>query len=317
MDDHQIVVLVAVGPKPEDIVRLRLLLSSVMRHEPALKHLVLLDDYDECRDLPKHLHLPRACDLTCLASRRVTDIFREYGGLFVGLLGAMEWVAAQYPEAIVVKLDTDALVIRPFTEKLLIAFQVNPECGVAGVVGRTCNRAETTYGLESQLQSPLHEIRQLWNAQRCGNNEPPMQTVNPDLCPSWRPQFTTINNAILVAEENGYDRLRYCQGGAYAVSPRFLGRMEHLGYFSGLHEWSHFPVGEDVILGMYVYASGMKLLDLSSKDQIFGVRWQGLPFDPEVLLQDRYSIIHSLRGNPRYPEMTLYSFFANNVIQGP
>ena len=75
-------------------------------------------------------------------------------------------------------------------------------------------------------------------------------------------------------------------------------------------QWEHIPVGEDVIISMYAYTVGKELMDASDEGELFGLAWQGLPFDPATMVARGYAIIHSLRTDSKYTEEYLHKFFA-------
>jgi hypothetical protein len=118
-----------------------------------------------------------------------------------------------------------------------------------------------------------------------------------------------IRRHIQLALENGYRFAEQCIGGAYAVSDEFLKRMLATGYLDDPMRWVTADCPEDVMVGMYTKAVGLRHMDFVATGEAFGVRHQGLADLPEKLLERGYSVIHSVKNDPRVSEAQVREFF--------
>jgi hypothetical protein len=230
------------------------------------------------------------CRLVVLSNIRAQTGIGHLGGLFVGIMHGLQWIAENTCAAFVLKMDTDSLVIRPFSETIYRELRESENIGQIGTVGRTCNRRDRTYGFEKKYVSPLIRFRHHW-AQSSDEGT------------------SRLANLLSAAMRNGYYSMQYCQGGAYAVSTKMLCELKARHHFEDCHPWKNVPVGEDVIMGMYTYSLGLRLLDRSEPNQPFGLHWRGLPFPPDQLSAEKYAIVHSLKNNESHTEEELAEYF--------
>lgn len=300
-------ILTPVGRDTEEVFRLRLLLKSIIKHEPSVRWIVLVDD-DELHDRHLDRLLPKAqgCNVVVLKNPRKGLGNGFLGGLAVGVMYGLSWIYENTSAAFAVKLDSDALVIAPFASDVAEVFDNDGQIGQIGVIGRTCNRSDRSYGYELGVKSPLIEMldRCLANAEQQGGVASPGAADNDS-----RQRFSRVQHHVTRARSYGYSWLSYCQGGGYAVSRELLRRLRDNKCFVDYEAWTGMAVGEDVVVSMYVHSVGMRLCDRSMDHQPFGVHWRGLPFHPETLIAKRFAIIHSLKNNPAYKENAVYSYF--------
>ncbi len=304
-------VVIPVGSDVSDIDRLQRLVRSIMSNEPRVRWIVLVDDCPRNRRLERRIDIVPRCDVVSVENPRRGGGLGYYGGLFTGVMHGLNWIWHHADAAYSLKLDTDSLIIRPFSEVIEDTLVSNPEIGQVGVIGRTCNRADPTFGCESSETSPLTEMARRWEhlLNAVGGNIDLIEMSKAENHIDWYSSFSHVYALIRGAESRGYDHLSYCQGGAYALSRTMLSRLAEYGCFDEALRWSNIPVGEDVIMGMHTTYAGMRLCDMSRDGDPFGLHWKGLPFSPPVILTKEYSIIHSIKNDPNYSETELYSFF--------
>jgi hypothetical protein len=202
------------------------------------------------------------------------------GRLSAAMLLAFRAVHAAGPVDFILRLDTDALVIGPFAAAVRGFLRRHPHTGMLGTLGCTCRRDEPYYGCERRAVSDVMMAR-----------------------------HPRIRLHARRAIRNGYAAKEYCQGGAYALPFRTLERMAALGYFASPEIWVEAPVPEDVMMGMYARAAGLRSMDFSMPGQPFANHYRGLPFAPHELLRRGHSIIHSVKRDAEFAEREIRRFF--------
>ena len=304
-------VVIPVGSDVSDIDRLQRLVRSIMNNEPRVRWIVLVDDCPQNRRLEREIDTVPRCDVVSVENPRRGGGLGYYGGLFTGVMHGLNWIWNHTDAAYSLKLDTDSLIIRPFSDVIENTLVSNPDIGQLGVIGRTCNRADPTFGCESSETSPLVEMARQWEhlVDAVGGNVDLIESSKSGNHLKWYGNFSHVYALIRGAEARGYHNLSYCQGGAYALSRTMLSLLAEYGCFDEALQWSNIPIGEDVIMGMHTTYSGMRTCDLSHDGDPFGLHWKGLPFSPPVIVEREYSIIHSMKNDPDYSERELYSFF--------
>ena len=67
-----------------------------------------------------------------------------------------------------------------------------------------------------------------------------------------------IRAALTAARNNQYQYGEHCLGGGYALSGEFVRRMEQQGHLKHPLRWLSIDSPEDVMIGMYTAAVGLK-----------------------------------------------------------
>jgi hypothetical protein len=309
---NEFAIVIPVAPGNDEIVRLARVLRSIYQHEPTVSWIVLVDDDASERHLQNIVRAPENCQVIELKNPRF-GLGRGYlGGLFVGIMHGLMWVAKNTSAMFALKMDTDSLAIAPFSAKLCQVLNDHAAIGQVGVIGHTCDRERETFGCEARLISPLIRMHDLWERikKSCTNDMGRIKELAATTRGlAWCAEFDQLDCYVRNAVTNGYHSLTFCHGGAYAVSAEMLERLLARHCFESYLGWAEAPIGEDIILSMYTYSMGLRLLDLSEKNQPFGIHWRGLPFEPARMIDCGYSIIHSLKNDSRYTELELASFF--------
>lgn len=296
-------VVLPIGPGQKEIDRVADLLDSIQRYEPQIPWLVFIDDDRVDRQLAKKFKLPARCTAVSIPNPRQGRGVGDRGGLCVANLVALSWIHEHTDARFALKMDSDALVIAPFAQKLQQAFAASPEVGIIGSAHQlTCNRELKNSAKDGYSMRKLRSLVAVWR-------EPltPGQHIQLSL---WG-KLKTVRSHVWTAIENGYRYGEHCQGGAYAVSTQLIRRMATRGYLQDPLLWVDIPCCEDVMMGMYARAVGLHLKDFNDTNQVFGIQHTGLPDTPERLLDRGYSLIHSIKNDSSFSEEQIRDFYRN------
>src|SRR5688572_11576196 len=105
-------VLMAVGPGDREVDRAADVLDSILHHEPGIDAILLVDDAPAERDLAAVVGRGRP-SVAVTANPRDGEGLGLWGGLAAGMLHGYGWLQREVQPDLVLKLDTDALVIAP------------------------------------------------------------------------------------------------------------------------------------------------------------------------------------------------------------
>jgi hypothetical protein len=294
-------IVLPVGPGHKELDRVADLMDSIRCYEPQTPTLLFIDDALEDRQLAQKFRLPRHCTAVSIPNPRRGRGVGDRGGLCVANMVALAWLCEHANVKFAVKMDSDALVIGPFAQKLHQAFEGAPEAGIIGSAHMlTCNREPTKFEKDGYSMRKLLSPIAVWR-------EP--LTPGQHLQISLSGKLKTVRTHVLTAMKRGYRPGEHCQGGAYAVSSQFIRRMATRGYLQDLLLWRDIPCCEDVMMGMYARAVGLHLKDFNNTHQVFGIQHMGLPDTLERLIERGYSLIHSLKNDPRFSEEQIREFY--------
>jgi hypothetical protein len=309
-----VAIVVLVGPGSREEERLVDLMASVYAWEPRAVHWVLVDDALSERRLLTRLELPKGSSAITLPHPRPSWPGRSpHMGLGAGTIMALRYARARTSAAFVFKLDTDALAIGPFVEATAAIVARERDAAVIGAYGDSCNpagRDTEKLRMVSPLVPALDEVP-----------DPPSGVADPDvpisgpygsLSVNQMKAFGRLRPHVGRAVANGYRLLEYCQGGALAVTTEFIDRMAERGYLEAYEAWGYLPFGDDVILGLYARAVGLRLIDCCGPGQPFGIQWLGLPYDPAVLIANGHGLVASVKGDPNHSEPALRAYFSGH-----
>jgi len=294
-------VFLPIGPGQNEIDRAADLLDSIRFYEPQIPWLVFVDDAQEDRQLVKKFSLPKNCTAVSLVNPRRGGGVGDRGGLCVANMVAFSWIHEYTDASFVLKMDSDALVISPFAQKIQQAFEISPEVGIIGSAHKlSCNGEKRNVFNDGYSMRKLHSPFAVWR-------EPlkPGQHIQVSL---WG-KLKTIRTHVREAINQGYCFGEHCQGGAYAVSIQLIRRMAVRGYLQDPMLWVDVPCCEDVMMGMYARAVGLQLKDFNDKNNIFGIQHVGLADTPNGMLERGYSVIHSIKNDPNFSEEQIRTFY--------
>lgn len=292
-----------IGPKDLEVERSQDLIDSLAFHEPTPARVAVVDDCPTPRDLSQRLRFPPHITPAFLRFDRPKVGFKEAKGVAGNSLMAFQWIAHHAPEArFGMKLDTDALAIGPFAERLAREFDADPAVGALGAYTKTPEGQDRDISRNARLMKELHRPplqftggpRAAWRSlkRRLGGGDP-----------------ATIRRHISDAVANGYVYGENCLGGAYAISRESLADMRRRGYVADHRLWTPVDVPEEVMMCMYVRATGRRLKNFVDRGEVFGVRFVGLPFDLPELVDRGYGLIHSVKNDKRHDEAAVRAYF--------
>lgn len=292
--------IIPLGPGVVEIERARDLLESLFYHEPEARVLaVLIDDGDAARELAGMFPARPGSRIVSVFNDRRGRGIGPTSGLASGMLVAMRRMvreAAAIP--FFVKLDTDALVIAPFAERLGARLAERPRTGMAGLFETNCDGSPREFLKFGKMARKLAAPAALWR-----NPAMPWSFLTLHL---WGAR-AAVRRQVRAALAAGYRAGEFILGGAYAVTGEAMRRMSGAGLLENEKIWLGTHFSEDAVLSMHVRAVGLELAGMAG--DIFGEQQIGLPDTPERLSARGYGIIHSVKGDVRFSEAAIREFF--------
>ncbi|MDX6638734.1 MAG: hypothetical protein QOJ01_2245, partial [Solirubrobacterales bacterium] len=183
---------------------------------------------------------------------------------------------------LVVKLDTDALVLGPFAAELARTFAGDPGLGVVGRyrLGAYGDRRDFRPAAGAVLRAALPFRVYRRDGRRHVVLPAPRQTLR-------------VHSRIWAARRHGYQLGEHCLGGVYAVSGALLGALAADGALERPDDWTASGLSEDHLVGLLARAAGFSLDD----SPLFGASLEGLPAPPAKLVADGFAFTHSVKGD--------------------
>ena len=296
-------ILIPVGPEAAELDRLTDTLESLRAHEPASEiQLILVDDSPRPRAALTNLDWPGDPTVirTPVWGHRRVPYFKT-----ALIAGAMEGLreAGRVPTDFCLKLDTDALVIAPFADKVRSAFQSDPRIGMVGSFDTKCTGEDRNFTHKAHvIASTTRKVHVLTRTKR--GHLPKRVSFKAG------PRRRRAQQLIDQAKANGYQMGAHCLGGAYAVSPAMLERADLLDYRVWANTWD---CGEDVTVSLTIFAAGLTIEGMVGRGQPFGLAWRGLPASPEWLVDHGSSLIHSTKDFDGSNELELRTWFREHT----
>ncbi|MDB5007287.1 MAG: hypothetical protein JWQ84_2250 [Mucilaginibacter sp.] len=276
---YHTIVVIPVGPGTSlDFVEDTI--ESFVYYNKLSYKIIIADDSQE--GLGKKLKDTVECDVIC-----TKKAMGGWAGLYITLSLAFNHAVENYRFNVLLKLDTDALVIGDDPQKEIVEnLESSPSIGIAG-----------------QYQFDYHG--EPWNIKW-----PQKRIINGTK--TWKFFRRPIANWHLIklhkrALKNGYETGESVFGGAYFMSEGFLIELRKLGYLPK-EEFISLNLGEDHLFALLAKATGFELRNLGENGP-FGCEWKGLPVAPDKLLLDKKKIIHSVRFWENLKEHEIRSFF--------
>lgn len=211
-----------------------------------------------------------------------------WAGLYINEATAFRHALERYDFDVLLKLDTDALVIGPEPAREAVElFNRCPKIGMAG-------------------QYPNDYFGKPWD-----RGWPRDRVLNG--ATTWKYIRRPFSNWYLrkiyrKALANGYEAGESVFGGAYFMSFDCLQKLAKAGFLPML-QLRGLNMGEDHIFSLLVKAVGLELGNLADAGQPFGLSWKGLPVSPERLRTDAKKIVHSTRYFEEMKEEEIRAYF--------
>ncbi|MBV9491475.1 MAG: hypothetical protein JO069_17395 [Verrucomicrobia bacterium] len=298
-------VVCPVGPGEKEIERVRDLIDSLEAFEPGNYHFVLVDDDQGSSRF--HGIVPSSLRdryIEVKNPRRGEGAGWAAGCAVAVLAGLDELLRRRIPFTFALKLDTDSLVIGPFSQVVTQEFHSDPRAGMIGTLRdpRLAERADEQVKPLGRALDKLMKQFTVWRGTAAGG-----VTVQIAL---WG-RFRRIRDTIREAFINGFRVGEHCYGGGYALSRACVEALAARGLVSRPRIWIPTPLVEDMIMSLCVLSAGFTLQDFSGEQEPFAVRYRGLPDTPERLVARGHSIVHSVKdfNKQGLKEAELRSFF--------
>ncbi len=214
--------------------------------------------------------------------------FGLQGGLYFSLSGAYRYAVENFLFEVLLKLDSDALIIgRRAEDEAIRYFRESPDVGLIGSYKVRCD------GGIRNFSGPGRQILRdmgLW-----GLISNPKRSI-------------ATRRIVSKALKNGYEMGEHCLGGAYFLSFSCLTKLYQEGLLSRV-EFLGSRVGEDAIFGLLLRSVGINLGDFVTGDKPMCLTWRGLPYSPEELVAREKKVIHSTRFWEDMGEEQIRNFF--------
>jgi hypothetical protein len=296
-------VLLPVGPKSVEVARLADTLDSLRAHEPADQiRLVIVDDSLAPRPELATIDWPTPPTVvrTPLWGGRKPPHFKS--ALVAGALEGLRAAAVGAPE-FCLKMDTDALVIAPFADKIRAAFAADPSIGMVGSYDRRCTGEQRDWSRKGEVIASAADRIQTWRwATRL--------RIPTGVTYKRRELRLRVRTLISEAQAHGYELGAHCLGGAYALAPGVLARTDLFDFRPWIDTWD---CGEDITVSLLVFAAGFRIEGMVDRGEPFGMAFKGLPASPEWLVEHGSSLIHSLKDHEGASEDELRNWFKEHT----
>lgn len=219
------------------------------------------------------------------------------GGLYVTLSQAYDFAFENYDFKVLLKLDTDALVIGESPEKDAICyFEKHPDIGQLGSYKFDCNDDKRDYTY------PKNIIKKETDFKRIFRNRSPIKIYqNLVIC-------ITMRKILKDAIKNGYEYGEHCLGGGYFISYPCVQRLIKQKRLQ-IGEFRKSKLGEDHIFGLLIRSVGFRIGDFATGTYPIGMRHRGLPCSPSKLIQHQKKLVHSTRFWENMDEEEIRIFF--------
>jgi hypothetical protein len=199
------------------------------------------------------------------------------GGLYLSTSMAFAHALERYEFSVVLRLDTDALIIGPDSEVEAEAFFArHPEVGLLGSYRVGCD------GNTRDFAPPRRTL------------EREMSLLRAALDPRHLARCAFLRRTVKAAVAHGYEYGEHCLAAATFFSAACVRRLAERELLNRA-ELRTSRLGDDHIFGLLVMAAGLKMADFATGDLPMGVRYRGLPFAPGELLERKKRITHSTK----------------------
>jgi hypothetical protein len=295
--------VVAVGPDQKEPERVLDLIDSLEAFEAGNYDFILVDDQQGPSRFADAIPATLRLRYTEIKNPRRGKGEGWAAGCTVAILAGMsELIRRGMRFDFVLKLDTDALIIGPFSQKVTDCFRQHPHVGMLGSIRQangTEPEGERIKPLAGAIDKLLKQVT-IWRATPVGG--PAVQMA---LWGNYRTIRDTIRNALM----NGFRIGEHCYGGGYALSRECVKAFAKAGLLANPRIWLPTPLVEDLTISMCTKAVDFHLKDMSGEAQPFAVRYRGLPAAPEKLVEDGRSVIHSVKDFEDLKEVELRAYF--------
>jgi hypothetical protein len=212
------------------------------------------------------------------------------GSLFGKQMYALKWLTERYSFEVLLRMDTDALMIGDSPHEDVLAFlERQPKVGMVGAFTRRGDGTDKRQAMISKGHEITREVRL-----RLGFRNLAMAT--------------TLRRLVKRAEANGYCRGDMCTGGAYFLSSSAVRAMKAQGFFD-LDVLGHSKLMDDALMALLCCAAGYGLSDMPETDDILAINWRRVPMAPEMLVSKNKKIVHPIKDDDPTVEARVREYF--------
>ncbi|MEO8077049.1 MAG: glycosyltransferase, partial [Acidobacteriota bacterium] len=197
-----------------------------------------------------------------------------HGGLYLTLSQAYLHANRHYAFKVLLKLDSDALVIGPHPDQDAIRFfSEHPDVGIIGLVGHgTAPDVDDHHWSKSRLREETHGRSFLRD---------PIRGIS-------------LRRLVRRATANGFRPGDYIYGGSYFMSAACVHKLAAANLLLR-GELGRSLLEEDHLFGILAKAAGLELADFCSGDLPSALEAKRLPCAPEELVARNKKVTHSVR----------------------
>jgi hypothetical protein len=317
-----IAAVIPIGPSARDQERIDDLLHALAHHGPATGPVIISNDGADGAALLARLHSHRL-EGHVLPNPRAGRGPYWMGRLTAGLGNAYAYLRQHYPQHHVLKIDSDALVIRSFHSRLAALVSSHPSVGLIGsdnlhylpVMFKPPAGAGGDSPADGQQSRDSADSETfdatLWHRTTYRMSKPVARwTEPPFLRQNLFGATGAMRHLLLLALANGYEWGRHANGGSYLLTAEANRRLGTLPGFAHPGVIANDWVTEDVFFGIAVYAAGLLLLPQQEPGDVIASCWKGLVGDnlDAVMARDN-CIIHSVKDWGHFKETTTREYF--------
>jgi hypothetical protein len=279
-----VAVIVPAGPQ-DDVFDT---LDSVVRYTDPSRIILVIDDAGLGRmpGGPARLHA-LSPDIALVTAPTAPAGTR--GGLWVKVSAGYRWVLDRYDPGLVLRLDTDALMIGPGLEAIAErVFASDPEIGLLG----------------SYRIGPDNGLRDFsWAARQLRREAGPRGLVHPRV-------RRHLRRYRRLAVRNGYVHGEHVLGGALIHSAAAIHAIADGGWLGESRSLARSRMCDDHLLSLLTVAAGFRIADFGGPADPMALAWHGLPAHPADLLARGKLVTHSVRAFGDLTEQQIRAAFA-------
>jgi hypothetical protein len=300
-----IVALVVTGPGSKELERLEDMLDSIRTFAPEITETLVLNDGNDPKAIGAALnrHGLRGSEFT---NPRAGKGHFGMGRMIYGLLAAYAHVRENFPGHHVLRMDSDALIIRPFFKRLMQLVASNSDAGIVGSPDLRCPaKGERLTPAVTNWHTRIYRLGK--------------QLSRWDEWPYLRVNLFGANAAmrriVEMAMEAGYRYGYHAQGGAYLLTAEANRRFAELPPLTNVRMTTQDCLSEDVFFAIAIHAVKLKILPQRLPGDIFASVWNGLMGETLEEVDARSNaIIHSLKDYGPFQEVTTRQYFRERRV---
>ena len=239
--------------------------ASIIHYASPDSRIVIQDNSN-----PMHLGARLQADFPELEVIRAPQNYGVDGGLYKSLSLAFLHIHATYEYQVLIKMDTDALMIHRGLEDAAIAyFEKNPN---VGEMGAYVTEGQPTAWPSNRLHHEMSNLGWLSDRRRCA----------------------LLRYFYQLARSNGYKAGEHVIGGAVIFNPKLIEKLVQ-GDFLLREDLRRTKLQEAHLWSFLCKAAGMQVASFQMPEYPLAVIERSLPRSPQELMASNAKVIHSVR----------------------